>query len=84
MYREDYARAGFEMISKATHTGARSASQSVLFCILLLFICGVPGVPQDRQLQLSDRGARVERPLHLRRDAISPDPASGRMLAGFS
>jgi protoheme IX farnesyltransferase len=42
MYREDYARAGFEMISKGDSTGARSASQSVLFCILLLFISGGP------------------------------------------
>jgi protoheme IX farnesyltransferase len=42
MYREDYARAGFEMISKDDNSGARSASQSVLFCILLLFISGSP------------------------------------------
>jgi protoheme IX farnesyltransferase len=42
MYREDYARAGFEMISKDDQSGARSASQSVLFCILLLFISGSP------------------------------------------
>jgi len=42
MYREDYARAGFEMISKDDNTGARSASQSVLFCFLLLFISGTP------------------------------------------
>jgi protoheme IX farnesyltransferase len=42
MYREDYARAGFEMISKDDDSGARSASQSVLFCILLLFISGGP------------------------------------------
>src|SRR5205823_11050372 len=42
MYRDDYARAGFEMISKEDDTGARSASQSVLFCILLLIISGVP------------------------------------------
>lgn len=42
MYREDYARAGFEMISKDDDSGARSASQSVLFCILLLFISGSP------------------------------------------
>ncbi len=42
MYREDYARAGFEMISKDDQTGSRSASQSVLFCFLLLFISGVP------------------------------------------
>ena len=30
------------MISKDDKSGARSASQSVLFCILLLFISGVP------------------------------------------
>jgi protoheme IX farnesyltransferase len=42
MYRDDYARAGFEMISKGDSSGARSASQSVLFCILLLFISGAP------------------------------------------
>jgi protoheme IX farnesyltransferase len=42
MYREDYARAGFEMISRGDTSGARSASQSVLFCILLLFISGAP------------------------------------------
>lgn len=42
MYREDYARAGFEMISKDDSTGTRSASQSVLFCFLLLFISGTP------------------------------------------
>ena len=42
MYREDYARAGFEMISKDDNSGARSASQSVLFCFLLLFISGTP------------------------------------------
>jgi heme o synthase len=42
MYREDYARAGFEMISKGDNSGARSASQSVLFCIMLLFISGAP------------------------------------------
>ena len=42
MYRQDYARAGFEMISKGDDTGARSASQAVLFCFLLLFISGIP------------------------------------------
>ena len=42
MYRDDYARAGFEMISKEDNTGARSASQSVLFCMLLLIISGIP------------------------------------------
>jgi protoheme IX farnesyltransferase len=42
MYREDYARAGFEMVSKDDDTGKRSASQAVLFCIILLLISGVP------------------------------------------
>ena len=42
MYREDYARAGFEMVSKGDETGARSASQSVFFCMLLLLVAGIP------------------------------------------
>lgn len=43
MYRDDYSRAGFEMISGDDKTGERSASQSVLFCILLLTLSGLPG-----------------------------------------
>lgn len=43
MYRNDYARAGFQMISNEDGTGERSASQSVLFCILLLIFSGMPG-----------------------------------------
>lgn len=42
MYRDDYARAGFRMISGDDDTGERSASQSVFFSILLLIIAGVP------------------------------------------
>ncbi|MEP6604337.1 MAG: heme o synthase [Spartobacteria bacterium] len=42
-YREDYARAGFQMISADDPTGERSASQSVLFCIMLLVLSGLPG-----------------------------------------
>src|SRR5437762_8057046 len=42
MYREDYSRAGFRMISSDDLTGERSASQSVFFCILLLVIAGLP------------------------------------------
>ena len=42
MYREDYSRAGFRMISSDDHSGERSASQSVFFCILLLVIGGLP------------------------------------------
>jgi heme o synthase len=42
MYRDDYARAGFRMLSSDDETGARSASQSVLFCMLLLIVTGVP------------------------------------------
>jgi protoheme IX farnesyltransferase len=42
MYREDYARAGFQMISTDDRTGERSASQSVFFCMLLMIIAGLP------------------------------------------
>ena len=42
MYRDDYARAGFQMISNDDRRGERSASQSVFFCILLLVIAGLP------------------------------------------
>lgn len=42
MYREDYARAGFQMVSREDATGTRSASQSVLFCIVLLLVSGIP------------------------------------------
>lgn len=43
MYRDDYSRGGFEMISANDETGARSASQSVLFSMLLLMLSGLPG-----------------------------------------
>ena len=43
MYRDDYARAGFQMVASDDPTGERSASQSVLFCILLLVLAGLPG-----------------------------------------
>jgi heme o synthase len=42
MYREDYSRAGFCMISSDDRSGERSASQSVFFCMLLLVIAGLP------------------------------------------
>ena len=42
MYREDYARGGFRMLSRDDDTGVRSASQGVLFCMLLLFVTGLP------------------------------------------
>lgn len=42
MYRADYARAGFRMISSDDESGARSSSQSVLFCMLLLIVSGFP------------------------------------------
>ena len=42
MYREDYSRAGFQMISTDDRSGERSASQSVFFCILLLIVAGIP------------------------------------------
>jgi len=43
MYRADYARAGFRMMSNDDDTGLRSSSQSVLFCMLLLIVAAVPG-----------------------------------------
>src|ERR1043166_3171142 len=42
MYREDYSRAGFRMISSDDLSGERSASQSVFFSILLLILAGLP------------------------------------------
>jgi heme o synthase len=42
MYRDDYARAGFPMISSDDATGARSASQSVFFCMILFVVAGLP------------------------------------------
>ena len=42
MYRDDYDRAGFRMLSSGDETGGRSASQSVLFCMLLLIVTGIP------------------------------------------
>src|SRR5262249_56540621 len=42
IYRRDYARAGCRMISNDDESGLRSASQSVLFCILLLILAAVP------------------------------------------
>jgi protoheme IX farnesyltransferase len=42
MYREDYARAGFQMISNDDAKGDRSASQSVFFAMLLLVVAGLP------------------------------------------
>ena len=43
MCREDYSRAGFQMISNDDRSGERSASQSVFFCMLLLVVAGIPG-----------------------------------------
>lgn len=43
MCREDYARAGFVMISNDDGGGERSASQSVFFAMLLLIMAGLPG-----------------------------------------
>src|SRR5437660_4884426 len=42
MYRDDYARAGFPMISIVDCTGERSASPSVSFCMLLFIVAGLP------------------------------------------
>jgi len=40
--RHDYERAGFRMLSSDDETGVRSASQAVLFCMLLLMIAVIP------------------------------------------
>ena len=42
MYRDDYTRAGFQMISSDDPSGERSASQSVFFCMLLFIVAGFP------------------------------------------
>jgi protoheme IX farnesyltransferase len=42
MCRHDYECAGFRMLSRDDESGVRSASQAVLFCMLLLLIGGVP------------------------------------------
>ena len=42
LYREDYERAGFRMLSHEDESGLRSASQAVFFCILLLVVAGIP------------------------------------------
>jgi protoheme IX farnesyltransferase len=42
MYRNDYARAGFQMISSDDQSGERSASQSVFFCMILFVVAGLP------------------------------------------
>ena len=42
MYRDDYARAGFQMISSDDPTGERSASQSVFFCMILFVVAALP------------------------------------------
>ena len=42
LYRHDYERAGFRMLSSDDETGIRSASQAVLFCMLLLLIAVIP------------------------------------------
>ena len=44
MYREDYARAGFRMLSGADLKGARSGRQSVLFALLLIGVSVAPAL----------------------------------------
>lgn len=42
MCREDYARAGFQMLSSGDEHGLRSGGQAVLFAMILLLIAGIP------------------------------------------
>jgi protoheme IX farnesyltransferase len=44
MYRDDYARAGFRMLSSADLNGARVGRQSVVFAALLLLASAVPAL----------------------------------------
>jgi len=44
MYREDYARAGFQMLSSRDVDGARSSRQSVLFAALLIVASILPAL----------------------------------------
>ncbi len=44
MYREDYARAGFKMLSVVDPTGRRMFRQAVWFCVLLLVASMLPTV----------------------------------------
>ena len=44
MYREDYARAGFQMLSSRDIAGARSSRQSVLFAALLIVASILPAL----------------------------------------
>ena len=46
MYRDDYVRAGFQMISSEDQSGERSASQSVFFCMILFVVAGLPAFIQ--------------------------------------
>ncbi|MFN2476259.1 MAG: heme o synthase [Chthoniobacterales bacterium] len=44
MYREDYARAGFRMLSGSDEDGARSGRQSVGFTLLLILASSLPAL----------------------------------------
>lgn len=44
MYREDYARAGFRMLSGSDFDGTRSGRQSVIFAALLLIASSLPAL----------------------------------------
>lgn len=44
MYREDYARAGFRMLSGSDRDGARSGRQSIVFTMLLIVASSLPAL----------------------------------------
>ena len=44
MYREDYARAGFRMLSQSDSDGSRSGRQSVLFAVLVTLASALPAL----------------------------------------
>ncbi len=77
MYREDYARAGFRMLSSRDRDGRRSGRQSVFFATLLVLASCLPALlglssrlflPAELLLGLAFLALAIR--FHLRRDVI--------------
>lgn len=47
MYRKDYARGGYAMVSGADPSGRRTAGQAVFFCALLVGVSALPFITGD-------------------------------------
>ena len=72
MYREDYARGGFQMLSRDDDTGVRSASQSVLFCMLLLIIHRHAFLRRPNECSVSAGRAGARSLVYCHGDGVSP------------